>query len=79
VGVKGHVIGKILATMQRGERAARLGPEQREMQIVDMEVQDVELAAGTMATTRRLCWSRSPYIFISPISHGHPSQVLEPD
>ena len=39
-------IGQILAAVQRGDGAARDRPEQREMKLVDVEVQDVEFVGA---------------------------------
>ena len=39
-------IGQILAAVQRGDGAARDRPEQRELELVDMEVQDVEVVGA---------------------------------
>ena len=36
-------IGQILTAVQRGDGAARDRPKQREMKLIDMEVQNVEL------------------------------------
>ena len=39
-------IGQVLAAVQRGDRAARDRAEQREMKLVDVEVQDVEVVGA---------------------------------
>ena len=39
-------IGQVLAAMQGGDGAARDRPEQRELELIDMEVQDVEVVGA---------------------------------
>ena len=39
-------IGQVLAAVQRGDSAARDRPEQREMELIDMEMQDVEVVGA---------------------------------
>jgi hypothetical protein len=41
-----HVVGEILSAMKHGQGPAALGPEMREVQVVDVEVQSVELAGA---------------------------------
>ena len=41
--IEGKQIGQVLAAVQRGHRPARERAEQREMELIDMEVQDVEV------------------------------------